>query len=408
MNRYAAASKAQKGAILDELCALTGWTRRHARRALTHGHIEVRRVPKRPVIYDDHVVVPLRKIWAVLGGPCGKRLAPFMAEIVAALERHDELDIDDDTRAKLLAISPATIDRLLAPERRRLEVRGRVGTKPGTLLRSQIPVRTFADWDDAAPGFCEVDLVAHDGGSARGDFCHTLTLTDVATGWTETRAVKNKAQVWVHQALEDIVRDLPVPLRGLDSDNGTEFINDHLIRWCAQQQITFTRSRPYRKNDNCFVEQKNWTVVRQAVGYARFEGDEAVNALNDLYVRLGVWVNLFCPQQKLVSKQRDGAKVTRRYDAAKTPLQRLQTSGRLRTSAGTELEQQYLEVNPAALQRELGELQSKVQQLAVPIPSGVTYDPRAKLRAWTFSQTQRNLVSRTSSVRQRSGPTRTS
>lgn len=304
MKRYEAATRAQKTIILDELCALTGWSRRHARRALTHGHTDVRRMPKRAVVYDDHVVVPLRTIWAVLGGPCGKRLAPVVADTVAALERHGELELDDEVRAKLVSVSAATIDRLLATERRRLDVKGRVGTKPGSLLRNQIPVRTFADWDDAAPGFCEVDLVAHDGGSARGDYCHTLTLTDVATGWTETRAVKNKAEVWVREALQDVARSLPARLRGLDSDNGTEFINHHLIRWCDAEKITFTRSRPYRKNDNCFVEQKNWSVVRQTVGYARFEGAEAVAALNELYAKLALWVNFFCPQQKLVSKQR--------------------------------------------------------------------------------------------------------
>ena len=190
--RYSRATKAQKGAILDELCALTGWTRRHARRAIAQTGRQPKTPPApRPVVYDDAAVAALRKVWIVLGGPCGKRLAPFMSEIVEA--RHGELVVEPDVRAKLMAISPATIDRVLASDRKRLEVKGRSGTKPGSLLKAQIPIRTFAEWDDKEPGFCEVDLVAHDGGNPRGEFCHTLDLTDVATGWTEMAAVKNRA-----------------------------------------------------------------------------------------------------------------------------------------------------------------------------------------------------------------------
>ena len=258
--RYRAASKAEKTKMLDELCSLSGWTRDHARRALRLAWQETdppARAP-RPRIYDQEVAGPLRMIWATLNGPSGKRLGPFMAEIVEVLERCGELEVSPAVRIKLLQISPATIDRLLAPERARLQVKGRSGTKPGTLLKRQIPIRTFADWDDLRPGFCEVDLVAHDGGDPAGEFCQTLDLTCVATGWTEMRAVRNKAQRWCFEALRDIERALPFPLLGLDSDNGSEFINAQLFTWCAEHQITFTRSRPYRKNDNCFIEQKNW------------------------------------------------------------------------------------------------------------------------------------------------------
>ncbi len=206
-----------------------------------------------------------------------------MDDIVGALKRHGELTVAPAVRRKLMSISPATIDRVLAPDRKRLQVKGRSGTKPGSLLKAQIPIRTFAEWDEAEPGFCEIDLVAHDGGNPRGEFCHTLNLTDIATGWTEAAAVKNRAQRWVFEALVDIQARLPFPLRGIDSDNGSEFINDQLFRYCNENEITFTRTRPYRKNDNCFVEQKNWTVVRQSVGYGRFEGEEAVAVLNELY-----------------------------------------------------------------------------------------------------------------------------
>src|SRR5207253_1997890 len=184
-----------------------------------------------------------------------------------------------EVRDKLLAMSSATIDRALASERARLQIKGRSGTKPGSILKRQIPIRTFAEWNDARPGFCEVDLVAHDGGSPFGEFCHTLDLTCVATGWTEPRGLPNKAQRWVHEAIEEIANELPFPLLGLDCDNGSEFINMHLYRYCTERRITFTRSRPYRKNDNCYVEQKNWPVVRQQVGYARYDTPEELEAL---------------------------------------------------------------------------------------------------------------------------------
>src|SRR6266542_3371339 len=206
--RYDRASKVGKGAMLDELCALTGWTRRHARRALREtidgAGTRARKRPGRPRVYGAEILAPLRRIWATLDGPSGKRLAPFLPDIVEVMERFGELTVDVAVRAKLMRISPATIDRLLAPERRRLQVKGRSGTKPGSMLKRQIPIRTFAQWDEDRPGFCEVDLVAHDGGDPRGEFCQTVDLTCLNTGWTEMRAVRNKAQVWVFEALGDI------------------------------------------------------------------------------------------------------------------------------------------------------------------------------------------------------------
>jgi hypothetical protein len=196
------------------------------------------------------VLGPLRLVWATLDAPSGKRLAPFMAEAVEAMERAGELRVDPGVRDKLLRVSAATIDRLLAPDRGRLQIRGRSGTKPGSLLRRQIPIRTFAEWDEARPGFLEIDPVGHDGGEPRGEFCQTLTLTDVATGWTEVRPLRNKAQRWVHEAMVEVAAVLPFPLLGVDSDNGSEFINNNLFSWCAEHQVTFTRSRPWRKNDS--------------------------------------------------------------------------------------------------------------------------------------------------------------
>jgi hypothetical protein len=256
--RYAKASKKQRGLMLDELCALTGYERSYAARRLrakARGEPprRKRRRGRRP-IYGPDLLGPLCKVWASLGGLCGKRLAAAMARTLAALERHGELQLSDAQRAQLLAMSAATIDRLLARERRRLRLRGRALTKPGTLLRSQIPVRTFAEWDQAQPGFVEIDLVGHEGGDPRGEFAYSLCVTDVASGWTEPRIVRNRARRWTFEALLDVRRSLPFPLLGIDSDNGGEFINHHLAEYCRAQAITFTRSRPAEKNDCCYVE----------------------------------------------------------------------------------------------------------------------------------------------------------
>jgi len=231
--RYRQATKKQKGRILDELVAVTGYHRFYAATLLklqgrrvrigAHRHVvgdlKLRCPRTRPRIYTDEVIARLRTIWAILDGLCGKRLAAILPEVIPVLEQHKEISLDAETRRKLLRISPATIDRLLAPERKKMALRGRSGTKPGTLLKHQIPLRTFAEWDEATPGFVEIDLVGHDGGVASGDFCQTLDVTDVASGWTEAQAVMNKAQIWVFQAMKDIRTRLPFALLGIDSDN---------------------------------------------------------------------------------------------------------------------------------------------------------------------------------------------
>jgi hypothetical protein len=367
VTRYRSGSKGVKTQLLEELCELTGWHRDHARKALRQA---ARGTPPSPPrrrrvrTYGQEVLVPLRRIWAVLDAPSGKRLAPFMAEVIGAMERAGELPVDPAVRDKLLRVSAATIDRLLAPERRRLQVKGRTGTKPGSLLRAQIPIRTFAEWDEARPGFFEVDLVAHDGGDPRGEFCQTLTLTDVATGWTEVRALQNKAQRWVHEAMAEVARSLPFPLVGLDSDNGSEFINHNLLAWCAEREVTFTRSRPWRKNDNCFVEQKNWAVVRRAAGYLRYDSPEELRVLRQLYRLLVPYVNFFQPQMKLLEKTRTGARVRRRYDTPRTPYQRIQASPDLADAAKVALTTAYEQLNPVALKRDIARHQHALLMLA--------------------------------------------
>ena len=407
--RYERASKKEKGSILSELCELTGWTRRHARRALSAAlhPVDRRPPPVRPRVYGPEVLEPLTRVWAILNGPAGKRLAPFLPEIVEVLERCGELEVAPDVRAKLVRISAATIDRLLEPGRRRLGVKGRSGTKPGSLLKRQIPIRTFAEWTETAPGFCEVDLVSHEGSDPTGDFCQTLTLTCVNTGWTEVRAVPNKAQRWVFEALRDIRATLPFPLLGLDSDNGSEFINNELYRYCVANRITFTRSRPYRKNDNCFVEQKNWPVVRQQVGYARYDTTEELTVLRELYTHLRPYVNFFQPQMKLVEKTRRGARVSKRFDPAATPYRRILASPEVTDQAKDALTQTYRGLNPVALKQAIGRCQDDLLQLNRTKPRDrkeVRRSPDHPFRR-TFSPRE---LSRTFPVRQPEEPSRTS
>lgn len=374
VQRYRRASKRQKGRLLDELVALTGYNRWYAVGLLrgaggepsrSAGDAARRRARRRPRRYDAAVLAALRRVWVIMDCICGKRLAAVLPETVTVLERHGEIELDASTRQKLQAISAASIDRLLAAERKRLNLRGRSGTKPGTLLKHQIPVRTFAEWDQSQPGFVEIDLVGHDGGVGHGDYCQTLDVTDVASGWTETQAVLNKAQVWVFEALQAIRARLPFALQGIDSDNGSEFINHELLRYTQQERLTFTRGRAYKKNDGCFVEQKNYSVVRRAVGYARYEGHAHLRLLNELYAQLRLYTNFFQPVMKLVAKQRQGAKVKKTYDRPTTPYQRLLVSHALDTQAKQQLRAQYAALNPAELKRNISKLQGRLFRIAI-------------------------------------------
>lgn len=375
--RYKKASKRERGRMLDEFCALTGYNRSYAAGVLRKGPSpkKARKTPIRPAraarqgrkpVYTAEVRKALVKVWAVLDCPCGKRLAAAMPETVAVLEKFGEMRLGGGVREKLLAVSASTADRLLASEKKKLALKSRSKTRPGSLLKHQIPVRTFSEWDDARVGFLEIDLVGHDGGNTGGDYCQSLDATDVKSGWTELRALRNKARVWTHEAIEDIRQGLPFPLLGLDSDNGSEFINVHLVRYCEENEITFTRSRPWRKNDSCYVEQKNYTAVRRYVGYFRYEGEEQLELLGQLYAVLCPYLNFFQPQARLQEKVREGSKVKKRYDKPRTPYRRLLESPEVDELSKRKLRRQYAKLNPAQLMRDINRIQRKLFKTVVP------------------------------------------
>jgi hypothetical protein len=378
-SRYRKATKKEKYIILGEFTQLNGYNRcyaafllrEHGKRLRVNtntvlvGDFRKRIKRNKPRIYDDKVESALKKIWFLMDCICGKRLAPMLGELIGVLERFGEIELESEVKEKLLNVSPATIDRLLVEERKKQTLRARSKTKPGTLLKHQIPIRTFSEWDEQKPGFVEMDLVGHDGGDVSGDYIQTLDITDVCTGWTETQAVKNRAQVWVFEALKQIRECLPFKLLGIDSDNGGEFINDQLYRYCQKEQITFTRGRPYRKNDSCYVEQKNYSVVRRAVGYLRYETEEQLEVINELYGYLRVYTNYFQPVMKLIEKTRVGSRVRKKYDKSKTPYHRVIESSHVEEEEKKALSTEYAKLNPAELKRQVTRLQNKLRKLAI-------------------------------------------
>jgi len=253
-------------------------------------------------------------------------LVPYLPTFVEALERQGHLNITDDTRSRLLSISSATVDRILYKKRHGGAPRSKSSTRRGSLLKHQIPVRTFTDWNETRPGFLEADCVAHCGSSMGGTFIQSLVLTDILTGWIECILLLYKDMEFVVRAFDEVRKRFPFPIFGLDTDNGSEFITHKLLNYCLEEKITFTRSRPWKKNDQCFVEQKNWQVVRHLVGYDRFEGMAPARILSELYQVIRLYENFFQPSMRLISKSRNGAKVHRKYDQARTPYDRILTS----------------------------------------------------------------------------------
>lgn len=363
--RYLKAKKAEKKLILDEFIAATGYHRKYAIRILKHGR--PRRSNKKhglPKIYQGEVVVALEQIWEVCGRICSKRLQPFLPEMVKVLERCGELQLPAETKRLLLQMSSATIDRCLAPVRFEHPSHGLSTTKPGSLLKKAIPVRTYTPWDEDKLGFLEIDLVAHCGQTTEGQYINTLTCVDLSTGWIECLAVRQRTQQAVFEAIQTMRTRLPFPLLGLDSDNGGEFINDLLYRYCLSEKITFTRSRPYQKNDQAHVEQKNWSVVRRLIGYDRFETEIEHLLLQSIYADLRLYANFFQPVLKLASKKHVDKKLLKRYDQAATPFQRVLAAESTSLETKARLTNLYVQLNPVQLRNSIDEKVAKLWKIS--------------------------------------------
>lgn len=363
-NRYQKGDRMEKQKILDEIVAVTGYHRKYVITVLKRkDQAQKRRSSSRkPRIYTEEVQKIIIKIWQASNQLCAKRLAPYLTEFVSILEQKGHLQLTDETRKKVVEISAATIDRIVASVRGR---RGLTTTKKGTLIKHQIPIRTFNEWDDGRPGFLEADLVAHCGTTVSGSYLNTLTLTDVATGWTECFALLTKSQECVTQALDQGLAIFPFPILGLDTDNGSEFMNGELITFCKMRGITFTRSRPYKKNDQCYVEQKNGSVVRRLVGYDRFEGTAACRQLAEVHGIIRLHVNFFQPSMKLIGKHRIGGnRVKKTYDQAQTPYQRLLASAEIAPEIKSWLREQYAKLDPVEILSHLAKPQTSLWHYA--------------------------------------------
>jgi hypothetical protein len=389
--RYRKADKAGKTRVLDEFCQSTGYHRKYAIAILRHaGKTQLRQIGKQTVnvkitaqarkkrvykrFYDEPVQKAVLALWAFFRFVCGKRLIPIIRDNLGALAGHPRFRrlFTAEVKAKLATVSCSTIERMLRRERTRRKAKGTCATKPGTLLKQQIAVRTFWRWDDRKPGFCEIDTVSHDGGYASGEYLFTLSATDVCLCWSEFRALKNKARTWTEKALEDIRATFPVPLKGIDSDNGAEFINWHLKHWCEQHDLAFTRGRQYHKNDNAFVEQKNGDVVRKTIGHGRFQGDNALDSLAGVYALLNPLNNFFYPNLKCIDKKQVRQKTKRVYEKTpKTPFQRVMERDDISGEIKKRLTQQKDMLNIVALQEALDGALDNLLRFIQHAPGGV-------------------------------------
>lgn len=356
--RYLSSSRHTKKLILDEFCSLCGYNRKYAIR-LFNSDVSVQSIENlsrrgRKRVYDDPLIMDvLRDIWVANNLPCSKRLTAILP---LWLPFYDKRTVPDHIRDKLLSISAATIDRLMRPQRARFGKLGLSTTKPGSLIKKHIPVKT-SQWNETIPGFMETDTVAHCGTSVAGMFVYTINIVDIATQWTEQRAIWGKGEKGVVSAIKDIENHLPFELKGFDCDNGSEFLNWHLIRYLTKNRkkpVKVTRSRSYQKNDNAHIENKNWTHIRQYLGFQRFDNFNLVNMLNHLYTsEWNNYFNFFNPSMKLIKKERVGSKIIKKYDPPKTPYQRLTESKHIDQSTKTRLKQKFESLNPFEIQKQM-------------------------------------------------------
>jgi hypothetical protein len=375
-------TRTQRAKILEDVQELTGynrhytaWLLRNFGRArllrdskgkpvrLVVGRRNLRRPVVRPRKYDAAVKKILALLWECFDQMCGKRLVAILPDVLPVLARRKGLPQADPVYKKLLEISAATIDRLLKPERAKRRLKGIAHTKPSSLLKSSIPIVISSELPVGEPGYYQLDLVGHDGGNPNGQFAFTLNAVELFSGWVEPRILLNKAQRWSKEALKSIQIASPLPLKGLHSDNDSAFLNEPLQRWCATQSIPYTRARPYHSNDTCYVEQKNYNIVRQAVGYARYETPEEVQLIERLYENLRLLINFFYPSMKLLEKKRVGGRIRKRYDQPKTPARRLLDCGSIPAQIQTCLRQQLSSLDPLVLKGNIAKLQTQLLAL---------------------------------------------
>jgi len=366
--RYLQASRKEKGQILDEFCLNTSYARKYAINILQAGYddhrVEREGRKRRKKVYGSETLAAIVQIWEFLEYPCGARLQPVLLSTAEALERFNEINLNKSIKNDLRRISAKTLDRRLKREIqiRRLN-RNRGTTRHGSLLKSSIPIR-ITNWDTSQVGFMEMDTVAHNGGDPSGEHIYSLDMAEIYSGWSEQIAVMGRGETGITAAIDSVKKEVPFDIKGLDSDSGSEFLNWHLVRYCGQNKIFFTRSRPDRKNDNAYVEQKNNTHIRQWLGYGRYDTIKQLNLINDLYRKeLRLFNNFFRPVMKILSKEKINNSICRKkYDLAKTPYQRLLDCPQISKAKKKQLRKIYLSLNPAELKRKIDHKVKKIRQ----------------------------------------------
>ncbi|MBV9561683.1 MAG: transposase family protein, partial [Bradyrhizobium sp.] len=417
VERYRASGRLEKARILDELCAVTGWHRKHAIRALSVDGASGSAVPRRRSrTYGASIRVALIVLWDASDRLCSKRLVAMIPFLLPALERHGRLKLSADERSLVLKVSAATIDRLLSDVKIAAAGGRRRQAGFSSAVRRQVPVRTFNDWGSPPPGYCEADLVAHGGMSVSGAFIQTLTMVDIATGWTECFPLVVREAALVVEALERAQNLFPWPVRGLDFDNDSAFMNDTVVSWCRSHDVEVTRSRAYKKNDQAFVEQKNGAIVRRLVGYGRFEGIDAARSLARLFAAARLHINFFQPSFKLKEKHREGAKVIKRYLPPATPYERALVHTNLDEAFKRRLREIYRSLDPLALLAQMRDAQNELGKrvdrragmpgMATPVQSDVVAFARELGDGW--KQGEQRIIHRRRYVRRKPVPRRPS